>query len=251
MLITRNEQIKAFEIAAKKKFENEMVHHMEQFAPLTFKVIGEQGVRKVIEMGIERARKYGFINRGPARFYIEMMFMFGSNFDTDPQYPWATRILEDTDKGNQMWQADRLYNKAMHYVENVVGSENRYEMEALQRLILMRFEDIPTAGQDIANMLSDMHPRKCEYMGRNSLNALIETGDIKAKSFSAYTTKGGAVFVGLMFIFGSGCFIDPQFPWVASTLDNPSIDDTDKKLERLFLKTITYMKQSSINMETR
>lgn len=251
MLMIRNQQVKAFEIGAKKFFENEMVRHIEQFTPVSFKVIGEQGVRMVVKLGIERARKYGLTNRGPVRFYIEMMFMFGSDFDTDPQYPWVRQIFTSPDKGHQMWRADRLYDKAMDYVENVVGHENRYEMEALQRLILMRVEDIFSARQDIAAILITMHPHKCEYIAQNSLNALIQMGKAKYQTYSTSSMMGEALFVGLMFIFGSGCFTDLQFPWIANTLNNPSIDDPDKRLKRLYSKTITYMKQALINMKKR
>ena len=150
-----------------------------------------------------------------------------------------------------MLRANRLYGKAMHYIENVVGPENRYEKEALQRLILIRFEDIPSVEQDIADFLLDMHPRKCEYIGWDSLSALIRVGKIQAESYSAHTTKGVGLFVGLMFIFGRGCFIDPQFPWVASTLNNLSIADPNKKLKDLYSKTMTYMKQALKNIEKR
>lgn len=95
MLIIRKETMEVFEEALLRNFEDEMVQHIKQFTPRHSEIIGEQCVRQVAKMGIERARQYGLTNRGPVRFYIELMFMLGSNFDTDPQYPWAGEILND------------------------------------------------------------------------------------------------------------------------------------------------------------
>jgi hypothetical protein len=102
----------AFEEDQNRRFEDEMVRHIGSFSPKTWEQLGEQGVRGTIAKGIERARDYGFTKRGPMRFYLEMMFMFGPDFDTDPEHPWAREIL--VEKGwDQMRRADRLHEVAM------------------------------------------------------------------------------------------------------------------------------------------
>ena len=91
MLEIREEQMAVFDQAARKSFEDEMVQHLAEFVPKQCEVIGEQQVRKVIQLGIERARIYSLTIRGPVRFYIELMFVFGSDFDTDPLLSWPPR----------------------------------------------------------------------------------------------------------------------------------------------------------------
>src|SRR6266540_2596886 len=112
MLIIRPTQLNSFEEAALRHFEDEMVPHLAKFAPKHCQVIGEQAVRQAIRLGIGRARKFGLTNRGPVRFYIELMFMFGCDFDNDPQLDWANEVLNDTTLLDQMAKAERLYDRA-------------------------------------------------------------------------------------------------------------------------------------------
>ena len=41
--------------------------------------------------------------------------LFGSAFDTDPQFPWAAEILQSAD--HQMFRAELLHEKANEYLE--------------------------------------------------------------------------------------------------------------------------------------
>ena len=81
----------AFEQAALRRFEDEMVVHSKDFSPLLCEIIGEDQLRVAVRQAMARAAGYGFTYRGPIRLFIEMMFLCGSAFDTDPQYPAAER----------------------------------------------------------------------------------------------------------------------------------------------------------------
>src|SRR5579863_8700811 len=105
MWTIRQEQIETFRRATLQQFEDRMVTHLQQFAPRHWRVMSEADGRKVIRLGIDRAAQRGFTNEGPVRFFIELMFMFGSYFDTDLQHPWATAILEDSAFPDQIARA--------------------------------------------------------------------------------------------------------------------------------------------------
>src|SRR6187431_1511713 len=113
MLTIRTAQFEALRAVPRGVFEDSMVAHLAKYAPKHCEVIGQDAVREAIRLGIDRARTYGLTNRGPVRFYLESMFMFGSDFDTDPQFSWATAILNDGRLSDQMAKADRLYETAM------------------------------------------------------------------------------------------------------------------------------------------
>jgi len=249
----RKEQMKVFEEVALRNFEDEMVQHIKQFTPKHSEIIGEKVVQQVVRTGMERAKKYGLTNRGPVRFYIEMMFMFGSDFDTDPQYPWTGEILNDSKIEDQMQRADRLYYKAMDYLEKAAGPENKYEKEALRRVTLEHLEDLPTSeDNDESEMfayLNRLHPQKCEYIGKSALYALVKSGRELAQGHAVVNGAGPAVFVSLMFALGHGCSIDPQFPWIAGTLNNTFINDPSKKVDSLYLKMMTYFNNALALME--
>ena len=93
MLQIRFDQMKVFEEAAWLHFEDEMVVHSREFSPKLCAVLGEEQLRVALRQAIKRAGGYGFTFRGPVRLYIELMFLFGSHFDTDPQYPCRGRLV--------------------------------------------------------------------------------------------------------------------------------------------------------------
>ena len=101
MLVIREAQMEAFKEATRRTFEDEMVAHLAEFSPPLFKAIGEEQMRKAVHFGIGRADSHGFTFRGPTRLYLELMLLFGSYFDTDPQYPWAAEILSNRDPDSQ------------------------------------------------------------------------------------------------------------------------------------------------------
>ena len=129
----RKEQMAALDRATLKAFQDELVRHLRDFDPKHTKVLGEDGVRQVIRLGMERAAKYGLTNRGPIRLYIELMFLFGSDFDTDPWLPWAGACLSDPTIIDQMDRAEVLYEEMTTYLDAVAGPDNAYLIEALRR----------------------------------------------------------------------------------------------------------------------
>ena len=93
MLKIRTEQIEVLRQAMLGSFETEMVIHCHKLSPQLCKAIGEQQVYTAVHQLITQAQRYGFTHKGPIRLFVEMGLLFGSAFDTDPQYPWAKEIL--------------------------------------------------------------------------------------------------------------------------------------------------------------
>ena len=245
MSVIRRAQMDALSQAAQHNFENEMVRHMYEFSPAHCDVIGEGGVRSVISLGIARAGNYGFNNRGPVRFYLDLMFMFGSDFDSDPQLPWATAILNDEEVPDQMMRAERLYSKSMEYVEAVAGPNHRYAKEAFRQAHGVRYEDLRVPGDDFEagslTRLNAGHPHKYAYVGEPPLRQLIQEAIHNAHAHSVSTSEGVLLVLTLMFAMGHGCVSDPLFPWVAGTLNNAAISDPNRRAERLYAKTMLYL----------
>jgi hypothetical protein len=83
-MIIRAEQMRVFEERAWQQFEEEMMAHSKDFSPRLCELIGDEQLRVAVRAAIARAMDYGFTNRGPIRLFVEMMFLCGSSFDTDP-----------------------------------------------------------------------------------------------------------------------------------------------------------------------
>lgn len=246
MLTIRPEQDEAFRRAALQRFEDDMVGHLRKFAPKLCEIRGEPVVRQVIRLGIERAGQYGFTNRGPVRFYIELMFTLGCDFDTDVQYPWVPQTLRDPEPVDQAVRADRLFFRLGQYMDSVAGPRKRYTLAALGKISEAKLEDAQSLGGNFEERatagLRKIHPQKCAYLGELLLRALVRKGVEVAAGYGVSSELGAAVLTGLMFGFGHRVIADPLYPWVAATLTDPLVQDPNARSERLYAKTKTYVK---------
>jgi len=253
MLQIRAQQMTAFEQAALRRFEDDMVAHLAKFAPKHCEVIGESAVRQAIRLGMERAGKYGLTNRGPVRFFIELMFMFGSDFDTDPQLMWAIEVLNDPKLLDQMIKGDRLYENAMDYVEVVAGTNYAYAKEALRKASRVTFEELPAPGvrfeDAVLAQLREIHPQKVEYLGEGRTRTLIAYGRMLPAKLALAPERGAALCVGAMFAFGHGFGNDPLLPWICRTITNPAITDASTRTKRVHSKMMTYLDRVLANQD--
>lgn len=245
MLKIRDKQMKTLEDAAILRFEDELVEHIKEFAPKHSEVIKEEGVRKVVHLGIESAKQYDFTKRGPVRFYVELMFMFGSDFNTDFQLPWASGVLNNDQIKSETERADILHEKMVEYLEQIAGKDKEHSLKALERLNKARIEEYKTAGGDFdrqaAAGLRSIYPQKYEYLGDELLRELIQRAKDSAQRFSVTSEKGKALFVALMFSLGHGFADDALFPWVTTTMEDEKIPDPNERAERLERKMKIYL----------
>lgn len=243
MLVIRREQMEVFRQAIRTAFENEMVGHSKAFSPRLCEVLGEEQLRVALCRVMDRADGYGLTNRGPVRLFIELMFLFGSAFDTDPQYPWAAQILHAAD--DQMQRAERLYENTLEYQDKVSGPNAANTRKALKDLAVLARQPFPFASHDfVASMLQAMtrvFPQKAAYIGAEGLQALIREGSTEARRYGFLTVRGEALLVALMFAFGHGCTDDPLYPWIARTLQDDKITDPVARAERLARKAVTWL----------
>jgi hypothetical protein len=245
MLVIRQSQMQAFRQAALGQFEDDMVVHLKEFAPKHCEVIGEPAVRNAIKLGIERARKYGLSNRGPVRFYIELMFMYGSDFDTDPQCSWASQVLNDEGFPDQMAKADQLYDKTMTFTDEVAGKDYMYAKNALRRVHQFTFEDLPPLDDafdtTMFDRLKQIHPEKVRALGETITRAVIVYGKSLPDTLSLAPERGAALCVGSMFALGHGFGHDPLLPWIAHTITNGAIANSQARVKRLHSRIMTYL----------
>jgi hypothetical protein len=202
-----------------------MVEHLAKFAPQHCKVAGEPAVRQVIRLGIENGRKYEFTNRGPVRFYIELMFMFGSYFDTDPLYPWAGTVLSDSQAVDQTVRADRLFSAMNRYLADVSGPNHEYLIGAMRRFRELRIEDFFVRGEgleeSILTKLRSVYPQRFRYLGEPVLRSLIRYGFNLADKYAVGDDRGRVLMTSFVFAMGHGFVTDPLYGWIGRRLQDP------------------------------
>ena len=243
MLYIRRQQIEVFERAALRRFEDEMVAHSKEFSPRLCEVIGEEQLRVALRQAMNRAGTYGFTYRGSIRLFIELMFLCGSDFDNDPQYPALADILNAS--GDQMQRAEQIYEGILDYQKKVSGPDAENTRKALGALSIFARMPVTFSSNDfVSGMLQEMtdaFPQKVAYIGDEALTALIYEGRAEARRYRFPTVRGETLVVVLMFAFGHGCTNDPLYPWIARTLKDERIIDPAARAERLEKKALTWL----------
>ncbi len=89
----RQAQLEAFSEPQLQDFEDFMVGHLNKWFPDACQALGDDGTRRRIRMGVERAERYDILGRRDVCKYIDVMFTLGPGFDEDPELPWARQIL--------------------------------------------------------------------------------------------------------------------------------------------------------------
>ncbi len=227
-----------------RRFEHELLAHMACQAPEHCRAIGDDLASQTIRLGVARASVYGLTNRGPVRTYIELMFLLGSYFDTDPQYPWATATLLRDDLPDQMDRAGRLFDAATGYFDAVLGEAGRSALRAL-RMLAERVRDPPVirASRIVDDLLENfcaVYPEKCAWLGDGPLVGLIEASLTASAKLAFNATRERALVAALMFGLGHQCFDDPLFPWISHTLEDPRISTPTARAVRLERRMMAY-----------
>jgi hypothetical protein len=96
MLVIRKEQIEVFRQQALLEFEDRTYDRLLSIKPQECTALGEEAVRESIRAGVQKAVGYGIERAVDIGKYITVMYTLGNEFDTDPLYPWAKSILNDT-----------------------------------------------------------------------------------------------------------------------------------------------------------
>lgn len=253
MLSIRTEQMKVFEQAASRQFEDEMLAHSKEFSQRLCEVLGDDQLRVALRLAIARATTYGFTYRGPIRLFIEMTFLCGSAFDTDPQYPMFGEVLRGP--GDQMQRAEQIHEGHSIYLEKVSGPKAINVHNALRNLAL--FSRLPlwfSSDDFVPGMLQEIQnlfPQKAAYAGTDALAALIQEGRAESRRYGFPTPRGEAPMVVLMFAFGHGCTNDPLYPWISSTLRDDRLVDPAARAARLEKKALTWLEHVNARSEKR
>ncbi|KHD11470.1 hypothetical protein PN36_29120 [Candidatus Thiomargarita nelsonii] len=164
-----------------------MFAYLEKNFPKNCEIHGETKTREIIRYGIEEAEVNGFTSERDVCMYISLMLMLGHCFYKDPQLPWASAIFNDEN-----------IKRALHRIRG---------KSALFHLSTGNFE------HDSMAQLNEIFPEKCKAVGDANMRLLIQEGIKSAQYYNIVNQHDVFIYIGCMFILGSGFDSDPQFPW--------------------------------------
>jgi hypothetical protein len=272
MFKIRKEQMDLFEEAAILNLEERTVDYLRASLPFHSEVHGDIGLREVVRLGRQRAAGYGITAEGDVQRYVLLMFGMGSHFDRDPLLPWAAATLRDPTIPEGSGRIERLYDEALARRARVaIKRRPGIVSRRLRPLLELR----PRPGKvdrpiqpptpsptsitldpvdlqfafSVLEQLHQVFPEKFDEIGEDLIRPWIRAGVQEALRHDLTTERGAKLYVGLMFILGSGVAIDPQFPWVASILGDRPEAERALRVNRLYEATARYLRRwlSSIN----
>lgn len=221
MLLIRTQQVETLARATHARFAAAMVAHLQVFAPAHCRAIGSAQVARAVDAGLQRAANHGFDRHGPLQLYLETMWMFGSQFDSDPLLPWAGAALRARPTLDQMDRAQLLYEGVLAYLDQVCGREQAQARAALSAIVTLARAPNPPAPADataLLALLQEVYPSKCAYVGTPVLRALFARAQACAAAHGLTMASGRTLIALLQFVAGHGCTTDPLFPWIGRTL---------------------------------
>src|SRR5689334_20361906 len=107
-MIIRQQQMTTLSDVALRSFEDRVAAHLNRCFPDDCRALGPTGVQEIIRYGTRRAESHGIDLERDVCKYIDLMFSFGRDFDSSPDHPWASRILQDETINNSTIKTERL-----------------------------------------------------------------------------------------------------------------------------------------------
>ncbi|MGD0524213.1 MAG: hypothetical protein ABSE49_03660 [Polyangiaceae bacterium] len=95
MLVIRREQLDVFEEAARAHFVRRAVEHLQRTLPAHCASMTPGALRASARHAVTRARSYGITAEVDVLTYLNVMYMLGFEFDTDPRFSWASEWLRE------------------------------------------------------------------------------------------------------------------------------------------------------------
>ena len=93
VLIIRDAQMAALAAVAEAGIRERAIAHLRNCIPEVCATLTEAELCEIVLWGRERSRHYGIEGEYDFFRYLNLMFMFGFEFDSDHRYPWAARTL--------------------------------------------------------------------------------------------------------------------------------------------------------------
>jgi hypothetical protein len=127
MLIIRDQQMRAFELSL---FEDWLVGHLQRHFPDKCLEMDATKINDFIAIGLQKARSHGFYEEPHICHYIDLMMVFGQDFDSNPQLPWVGNILHNPSSITAPDQrVEMLHEAACEYLDTLEDAfvENQKE----------------------------------------------------------------------------------------------------------------------------
>lgn len=95
----RNEQLDAIQAALERRFVRRAMAYVRRQHPATCAALDERAIRASVETALEKRAVHRFDSEETVFAYLDLMYLLGFGFDTDPRCEWVRATLNDFDLG--------------------------------------------------------------------------------------------------------------------------------------------------------
>lgn len=120
MLTIRREQMNVFRKQRHERFLDRLARHARRFFPEQTKSFDDGTLRQICRSLVLRGSRYGFETERDLCKFLNVAFVFGEEFDQDPDIPWIRPYLDDDTAGPTL-KVNRLYLEALKHEDEGRG----------------------------------------------------------------------------------------------------------------------------------
>lgn len=149
-------------------------------------------------------KKAGYTQRGPVRLYIDMMIVFGANFERDPLFQWLK--MEERKTLPQIERSVHLYTLLNDYIVKIYGENGCFFKESIEMLKGFSAKDFSVklsfSNAELHELLMGIYPQRYEFAGYNAVNDLIAVLDGACEKYKIKRLDHRLYLAIIMFLFG-------------------------------------------------
>ena len=246
MVFISETQLDALREYALSNFKRDLLDHYQVFAPEIFAIVGEEGFKEFIDLGIEKTERRGLRLRGPVRLFVDVMCMLGRDFDTDPQY---RRLWPEVDPAVMpMPFAEHLHANLRDFLDRCVGADKALLASAIEDMINTPLTLNSGASDFVFETLPYVYPAKYTYIGETNLRDFLACCGDEAKAANILSPAGEVLVAILALSFGCGFLENPLYPWVAKRLLSAAPED--ERIDKTLSALRVYGAETAKNLRT-
>ena len=121
-MLIREVQMEAMSESFNDDYINRIIPSLKKDCPEQCSVLGDDELRKIARYGLDHSKLYGITTETNVYCYIEMMILFGKNFDVDPDKSWASEILNNNEFIDEDEKTDFLCDAASEHLDKLERS---------------------------------------------------------------------------------------------------------------------------------
>jgi hypothetical protein len=110
MLVIRKEQMAAFEVSFRERFEVRMAEHLTTYFPAESDRLGPD-LAAFVRRNTDKALQYGINSEREVCIYLDLAMTYGEQFDRE--LSWSQKILTDPALGSPA-KIERMLQIAIH-----------------------------------------------------------------------------------------------------------------------------------------